>query len=390
MKIAIYGGSFNPPHLGHVYAARKAMERLEPKSFFFIPGRVPPHKALEEGSPDATERFELTRLAAASVPGAEVLDIELLRDGVSYTADTLRELSARFPKAKLTFLMGADMLLSLESWREPEVILALARIGVFARADGQEAALTEKAAFLRKEYGARIDIIPLEPLDISSSGVRALLPERKGSEFLPDAVYGRVIQKRLYGAKPALSWLRAAAYTYLDPKRVPHVQGTEQEAAHLARRWGEDESDAAEAAILHDVTKRLTGTKQLQLCDKYGIMTEPVERQNEKLLHAKTGAALSADIFGVPAHIESAIRWHTTGRPGMTTLERILYLADYIEPTRHGFEGLSELRALAYEDLDACMELGLTLSIEEVRSKGREPQEITVKARDWFSERNHG
>ena len=390
MKVAIYGGSFNPPHLGHVRAARAAMNMLAPDRLFCLPVSVPPHKTLEQGSPSPAERLELTRLAALEAPGAEVLDIELTRVGPSYTADTLRQLSGLFPGAELEFLMGTDMFLSIDGWREPQTVMELARIGVFARAGGQMPELESKAAYLRKTYGARIDLVPSDPLDISSSEIRAMLPKRQGCDYLPDAVYERIIRFRLYGAKPDLAWLRKKATTYLDPKRVPHVQGTEQEAVRLARRWGEDESDAAEAAILHDVTKRLTRTEQLQLCEKYGIMTDNCELSNEKLLHAKTGAALSADVFGVPAPIESAIRWHTTGRPGMTRLEKIIYLADYIEPTRRDFDGLNELRSLAYQDLDACMELGLVMSLREVRSKGQEPHENTAKAEAWYAERLHG
>ena len=390
MKIAIYGGSFNPPHLGHVRAARAAINTLAPDRFFFLPVSVPPHKTLEQGSPSPAERLELAKLAASEIPGAEVLDIELKRGGASYTVDTLRQLAGLFPGAELEFLMGTDMFLSIDGWREPEAVMALARVGVFARTDGEMPELASKAEVVRRTYGAYIDIIPSDPLNISSSEIRAMLPARQGCEYLPDSVYERIIRLRLYGVKPDLAWLRKKAYTYLDPRRVPHVQGTEQEAVRLARRWGEDESDAAEAAILHDVTKRLTRTEQLQLCEKYGIMADNCELSNEKLLHAKTGAALSADVFGVPANIASAIRWHTTGRPGMTRLEKILYLADYIEPTRQGFDGLNELRSLAYRDLDACMELGLALSLQEVRSKGQIPHENTARAEAWFAERLHG
>jgi nicotinate-nucleotide adenylyltransferase len=390
MKIAIYGGSFNPPHLGHVRAARAAINTLAPDRFFFLPVSVPPHKTLEQGSPNPAERLKLTKLAASEIPGTEVLDIELKRGGASYTVDTLRQLANLFPGAELEFLMGTDMFLSIDGWREPEAVMALARVGVFARMGGEMPELISKAEVVRRTYGAHIDVIPSDPLNISSSEIRTMLPARQGCGYLPDSVYEHIIRLRLYGAKPDLVWLRKKAYTYLDPRRVPHVQGTEREAVRLARRWGEDESDAAEAAILHDVTKRLTRTEQLQLCKKYGIMTDNCELSNEKLLHAKTGAALSADVFGVPANIASAIRWHTTGRPGMTRLEKILYLADYIEPTRQGFDGLDELRSLAYRDLDACMELGLALSLQEVRSKGQIPHENTTRAEAWFAERLHG
>ena len=128
-----------------------------------------------------------------------------------------------------------------------------------------------------------------------------------------------------------------------------------QEAVQLARRWGENPESAAVAGILHDITKILSYDEQLILCEKYGIILDNAEKENPKLLHAITGAAKARDLFGVSEEIYEAIRWHTTGKPDMTTLEKIIYLADYIEPTRD-FEGMDRLRALAYEDLSEAEE----------------------------------
>lgn len=385
MRVVMYGGSFNPPHSGHGRAARAAMVQLAPERFFLVPGREPPHKALAEGSPSPEERLHLTELLAGEVPGAEVLDMELRRAGASYTVDSLSELKERFPEAEIVFLVGTDMFLSLDTWREPERILRLASVGVFQRAPGERAALEEKAAYYRQSYGATVYIIESEPLEISSSELRALLPQRKGREYLPDAVYGEIIRQRLYGVKPELSWLRERALDYLDPKRVPHVLGTEEEARRLAKRWGADEEEAAEAALLHDMTKRLSREEQLRLCEKYGIMADTSETANAKLYHAVTGAALARADFGVPEPIEAAIRWHTTGRAGMRLLEKIIYLADYIEPNRHGFEGLEELRVLAYEDLDRAMLLGLELSLADIRRGGVEPHGDSLAAAEYFA-----
>ena len=386
MRVVMYGGSFNPPHRGHLRAARAAMEQLRPDTFFLVPDHEPPHKALAAGSPAPEQRRKLTELAAGELPGAEVLDIELRRQGPSYTVDTLAQLGELYPGAEIVFLVGTDMFLSLETWRAPERILAQASVGVFCRDAGQQPAIAAQAAHLRKTYGATVYVIDSEPLVISSSALRELLPRRQGREYLPEAVYEEIIRCRLYEARPELAWLRGRAHAHLAPKRVPHVLGTEQEAVRLARRWGEDEGDAAEAAILHDITKKLNRNEQLQLCERYGIITDNSEQENEKLFHAKTGAALSKDRFGVPAHIESAIRWHTTGRVGMTGLEKIVYLADYIEPSRHGFEGLEELRKLSYEDLDKAMMLGLRMSLKDLRQNGTEPQGDSVLAEAWFSE----
>lgn len=384
IDIAIYGGSFNPPHTGHVRAVRSARAQLQPHRLFLVPDYEPPHKQLDQGSPSPVQRLELTRCMARSIPGAETLDIEINRAGKSYTSDTLLEIAAKYPKCRLCFLMGTDMFLTLDEWHEPELITRLAAIGVFARSTGEREAIERKKAEVEQRYGASVIVIGSEPIDISSSELRALLPQRKGSGYIPDAVYAEIVRQRLYGARPELSWLREKAYAHLKPKRVPHVAGTEQEAVRLAKHWGEDEGDAAEAAILHDITKRLGHEEQLHLCQSYGIITDNLETANEKLLHARTGAALSKDLFGVPEHIESAIRWHTTGRPEMTRLEQIVYLADYIEPTRQGFAGLEQLRRAAYEDLDGAMALALNMSWQEVTEKGWPFHENSANAKKYY------
>ena len=152
----------------------------------------------------------------------------------------------------------------------------------------------------------------------------------------------------------------------------------------LAMRYGEDAEAAAEADILHDITKKLSYDEQLILCDKYGIILDKDQLANEKLLHAITGAAFARDVFGVSDAVYDAIRWHTTGKPDMTLLEKIIYMADYVEPTRD-FPGVEKLRALAHEDIDAAMALGLEMSLADIRSGGVAPHKDTVEAAEWYA-----
>lgn len=383
MRIAIYGGSFNPPHIGHVEAAKTLAEALKPDKLLVIPASIPPHKELDEISPDAEERLMLTKLAFAEIPGAEVLDIELRRDGKSYTAVTLEELMAAYPGSEFLFAMGTDMLLSFEEWYRFRFLIENMTLAVMARSSSDHAAILRHAEHLRREYGAKVICLDHEPRPMSSTDIRELLPRRMGASYLPDAVYGRIVQNGDYGAKAELYWLREKAYTYLKPSRVAHVAGCESEAVRLAMRWGEDPENAAEAGILHDITKKLVLSEQLILCDRYGIINDIAETENVKLLHAKTGAALARELFGISDAVYEAIRWHTTGKPDMSLLEKIVYIADYVEPNRD-FPGVEKLRELAYSDLDAAMELGLEMSLEDIRSCGQEPFEATVEAYEWY------
>lgn len=379
MTVAVYGGSFNPPHPAHVRAAKIAFEALRPDRFLVIPAAEPPHKAMAEGSPDAAERLELTRLAFQDCDWAEVSPLELERGGASYTSDTVRQLMGIYPGAELALVMGSDMLLSFEQWHESAWLLKNCRLAVVRREDGDLGELLRVSERFSAEYGARIEILDASPMPMSSSELRELLRGRRGEDVLDGAVYARIIRRRDYGARPSLSWLREQVEPWLKPSRVPHVLGCEQEAVKLARRWGEDPDEAAEAGILHDITKKLSMPEQLLLAEKYGIVFDKFERRNLKLTHAVTGAAVARDLFGVDERVYGAIRWHTTARPGMSLLEKIIYMADYIEPTRD-FPGVENLRHWAYENLDAAMVLGLEMSLEELREKGTEPHTASVNA----------
>lgn len=383
MKIAIYGGTFNPPHRGHVESLQAVYEQAKPDRVLVIPASIPPHKELAAGSPDAEERLELTRLAFKELPYAEVTDMELTRTGKSYTSDTVAELLRKYPDAELMLAMGTDMFLSFETWHEYRYLIDNVTMLVFARREGEDEKIFKYGEYLESKYGAKINYIMHDPLPISSSEIRRLLPRRLGRELLPGVVFARIVKNGDYAAKPDFPWLREQSYAYLSPKRIPHVQGCEWEAVRLAKRWGESEEDAAEAGILHDITKKLVLSEQLILSEKYGIINDTYETANVKLLHAKTGAALARDLFNISDRVYSAIRWHTTGKPDMTLLEKIIYMADYIEPNRD-FPGVDKLRKLAYEDLDAAMALGLKMSLEDIRSYEAEPYEVTVSAYEWY------
>ncbi len=383
MRIGIYGGTFSPPHMGHIYAAAKAAEQMQLDRLFIVPAGMPPHKDLPEDTPAPEERFEMARLAFSRVKCACVSDVEIKRAGKSYTVDTVLHFKAEYPDAEIVLLLGTDMLLSFETWREYKRIMEEAVIATFSRLEGDRPKTEKFSQYLRDEYGAHVEVINNETVEISSTQLRDFLPLRAGLEYVDEAVYEYIVDKRLYGVKPDFAWLRDRAKEMLDPKRVAHVNGCERTAVYLARRWGVDCDEAREAAILHDITKRLPHAEQLLLCEKYGIMIDNVEKSEPKLLHAKTGAEIARDRFAVSEAVYGAIYWHTTGREDMTQLEKIIYLADYIEPTRH-FDGLEELRDLSYSDLDAALLLGLKMSVEDLRERGKIPHERTLGAIAWL------
>lgn len=389
MKIGIYGGTFDPPHLGHMEAARAAIAALGLDKLIFIPAKQPPHKPLSELSATPEQRLAMAKLMADGLllPGvAEVSDVELQREGKSYTSDTLRALKAQYPEDELWLLMGTDMFLTLQNWHEADQIMNMAAIAAFARTESDSGEMLEvQGRYLNETYGAKVCIVQLPKIrEISSTQVR----QQKNGEGLWPPVWGYILRQGLYGVPSKMQGLsdadlRAVSYSMIRAKRIAHVRGAEQEAVRLAQCWGANAEHARRAAILHDCTKYLTLDEQLAVCEQYRVALDDMERGAVKLLHSKTGAALARYVFGEAEEVCQAICWHTTGKADMTLLEKILYIADYMEPTRD-FDGVERLRDLAYTDLDAAVLLGTEMSVEEMSRWGSPIHPNTLAARDFL------
>lgn len=389
LKIGIYGGTFDPPHLGHQVAVLAAMDHLSLDRLLLIPSQLPPHKALPAESAGQTARMDMTALMADSLgPRAEASPIEFLRPGPSYTVDTLKALRAQYPEEAFYLLMGTDMFLSFEHWKDAAAIAREVTLAPFSRQESDTAELfNRQRERLSQELGAQIEVIPLtEPYPISSTEIRRLLgsPEtqEEGGSHLWPGVYGYILNQGLYGVRVDLTQLSnaqlwAVVCSMMKAKRIPHVQGTEETAAALAERWGADAAKARRAAILHDCTKHWRLTEHLALCQTYRIPLTELERGSEKLLHAKTAAVLAEHRFGEAPEICAAIECHTTGKPDMTTLDKVLYLADYIEPHRD-FPGVEELRRLSWENLDQALRAGIETTIRELTEKKAPIHEHTL------------
>lgn len=157
----------------------------------------------------------------------------------------------------------------------------------------------------------------------------------------------------------------------LTGKRYEHTLGVEYTSCALAMRYGADVEKARVAGLLHDCAKHMTGEKLLKKCRKHDMPVNKEEEAFPELLHAKVGAYLAEHKYGVTdEEILSAITWHTTGHPDMTLLEKIVYIADYIEPNRDQAPRLPELRELAFQDIDQCLIQILSGTLSYLKEKG--------------------
>ena len=382
-RIGIYGGTYSPPHIGHIRAAEYAIEACKLDRLLLIPTGVSPHKAMAQGA-TAWDRLEMLRLSARDIARAEVSDIEVRREGSSYTVDTLRQLKAEHPDSELVLLMGTDMFTSFLSWREPEAILALATLAVFCRGERGEKARIEAQKHSLEAMGARVELVQNPVTAISSTDLRRMLIFGCADPFLMPGVGEYIRSNGLYGTGKnrknlSMEELEKEVVSLLNPNRVAHVLGCRDCAIELARLYGENEVDAARAGLLHDITKAIDGPLQLTLCAEYGIVLDTFSRAFPKTLHALTGSLVAGRIFGENENVVSAICHHTTGRANMTLLEKIIYIADYVERNRN-FPGVEEMRALAYRDLDAAVLMGLESAVAHVKRQGQDLAPATLEA----------
>jgi nicotinate-nucleotide adenylyltransferase len=194
--IGILGGTFNPPHMGHLVMAQEALDQLDLDRVVLMPVAVPPHKEARE-DPGGAARLELCRLAVAGDERLEVSSLEVDRGGASFTVDTLKELHDVEPEHELTFIVGGDMAQSLPAWREPETILALARLAVAEREGVRREDIARRLESLHD--GSRVVFFDMPRIDISSSSIRRRVAEGRPVRYLvPDAVAEAIAEQGLY------------------------------------------------------------------------------------------------------------------------------------------------------------------------------------------------
>ena len=390
-RIGIYGGTFNPPHIGHIRAAGYAVDSLQLTKLLMIPSCISPHKTLPEDSPSPEQRTQMLRLSVGNNKKIEISDLELRRGSVSYTYETVAEVRKLYPNAEILLFMGTDMFLSFDSWKNPDLILQNAALAVFYRGDPNEIPkIQEKKAFF-EEKGATVYLVENPVTEISSTDLRRMLVFDCAGPFLSPGILEYIQANGLYGAGKSyqnlpIEELEAVVTALLKPSRVAHVLGCRQTAKELAKIHGADPTDAQRAALLHDITKALDGDHQLTLCREYGINLDDFSANNPKTLHALTGSLVAKRIFGENEAVVAAIRSHTTGKADMNTLQKIIYVADYMEPNRD-FPGVEQLRQLAYTDLDGALKLGLTMTLQLLMEQGRDISPESRQALEFLSKK---
>ena len=372
-KIALFGGTFDPIHNGHIRLAAEFARRLKLDKVILMPTYVPPHKVKPEMAP-AADRLEMCRLAAGNDPLFTVSDLEISRGGASFTADTLETLCGQYPEARGYLITGADMFLTMGTWWRFEDIAATAVLCAAPRDGVSMAELEAYAARLEAEGAVcALENIPLTPL--SSTEIREKL--RRGEavdQLVPAAVAGYIAAKRLYTEGEETRLNRDEQFIEiirgrLTPARFRHSLAVAEEAERLAKKYGADPARARTAGILHDILKDAGEDAQLQIFQDFAILLDNVEQQAPKLWHARAGALFIEKVLGVTdPDILAAVRYHTTARAGMSPLEKVLFIADFTSADRD-YKDVDVMRRLADEGLSQAMLYALSYTIRDLVKK---------------------
>lgn len=392
MRIGVYGGSFDPVHNGHIAMINSALKSGYIDCVIVVPSVRNSFKLYANKLPPPYRYYMVKEtVEGLGIKNCFVSDIEFGIEGVSYTAVVLEKLSSegyirdflisngvKRKKAEdeheFFWIMGSDTLGTFETWYKPEEILRYASLLAASR-PGDDTDVDKAAESIRKNLGGKVEIFRLHGVECSSSDIT------NSGDFseVPEPAIKFIRKHALYTENTKLEGVSEDAwknffeysvrmYHILGAKRLLHTLNVGYLSAHYADVYGCDKDKALIAGALHDCAKELPAEEQYELAVRYAG-----ERFTaKKLLHSPAGATFANETFGVDdREILDAICYHTTGRSRMSVLEKIVYLADKIEPARD-YTDLKPIRAAAEYDLDEAMRMTSSSVKEKFLSQGRE------------------
>ena len=401
-RIGILGGSFDPVHIGHVALAHDALHQAGLDQVLLIPARLQPFK--QERTPASGEdRMKMLDLALADEPGIKPCSYELEQEGVSYTYLTMRALQQRFgPEAKLYFITGADSILKLDTWMHADELLSRYAFIVGSRPGYLDEDMDESIERIRREHGTEIIVISNKPFDISATEIRNRLARGESTDGLILGTVAEYIREHgLYKAEHAplstddgqpLEELNDKGLTFirreLKHSRFEHTMRVRDTAIQLAKQYGANAAKAETAAIFHDMAKNMTVEEMNEQVRTFGLDEKYIDNPN--LAHSKIARCLMERDFSITDEdILNAVSYHTTGRAGMSLLEKVVFLADAIEPGR-SYPSVEMIRNTAKTDLDKACLCMLERTVSYLKKKGTFIDTDTTDALEYlkYKERN--
>ena len=362
MRIGIMGGSFDPIHFGHLLAGQQVLESHSLDKVVFMPAGRPVLKQDKEMA-SAEDRYAMCVLACAGNPRFEVSRIEIERQEVTYTIDTMQELHKLYPQAEFFFILGTDAMASFPKWRGSAQILELCSLVEVSRSK----------------------------LDISSTEIRKKLAQGKSVEYLVHSGVADYIRaRRLYAG--VLVKLKEKLAMELSRPRYLHSLSVMETAVKLARHYGMDEGmveKARIAGLMHDCAKHICDELRFdELNEICGNSLDLFFKNQPALAHSYVGAVIARRDYGLDdPEILDAIAHHIFGEVGMNLLDKIINVADFIEPTRFQNDIRKKITQLAYEDIDKAM-IAMLEFIEDFNLARKRPiYSKGVKVKEYLNEK---
>ncbi len=371
MKVAIFGGSFNPVHNEHINIVKAAINELSLDKVIIMPSNITPAKNGRMFA-SARDRLNMCKLAFKSVPETEVSDFEIEQSGVSYSYLTCRRFVKRYPDAERYFIVGGDMFENFHKWKYPEEILKCVTLAVCARGCGDRLNTAVKDFYSR--FKKEVSLFGYVGKNVSSTRIRvyaALCESITG--LVNDEVAQYIADNSLYyiyGAKDVKKTL--------SQYRWRHTVGVAVTAAENCTRYNVAERDAVTAALFHDCGKELDPSP---FCVPDNVPLPVV--------HQYIGAQLAEKVYRIDdKNVLDAIKYHCSGRDNMSPLEKLIYLSDMVEEGRD-YDGVNELRSLFQTDKEEAFYSALEQQFERLKTSGLPVYRLTQKAYEYAKEQRN-
>ncbi len=395
-RLGIYGGTFDPYHVGHHAAATAFVDIMSLDKLLLIPAKIPPHKQMRQDD-DPYRRLEMLTAQYGEDGVICPCDYELRQDGVSYTVYTLSHFS-KFAD-RIFMLVGTDMFLTLDRWYQADKIFSLCAVVCFGReGDGRRyGEIMAKKTEYERLFDAKILVPDYSPIEISSTYVREMLESGQDTHSLvPDKIAEYIRSCGMYRiyTEDDIKYIKDRLGQYISGHRLQHSLSVEECADRICAVQGiggQMRMKIRIGALLHDIAKAHDGD-QLSLSQRLGANPTAEDIKAPATLHALNGAYLARRDFinTVDDEIFGMIRYHCTGKANMTVGEKIVFLADYIEPGRDNaacvrvrntyFDNNNE-KNLQYR-LDTAVFLAYDLTVGYLESKGGFIHTDTLLGRD--------
>lgn len=369
-KIGIFGGTFSPVHNEHIAIARQAIKELQLDKLYIVPTFMPPHKSKAPISGE--HRLNMLKLAFSDMEKVEINEYELNSLGKSYTYLTVSHFKELHKDAQLYFIVGGDMLTDFKTWKNPEIIMDKCDLAVFNRDDFYTDYTLENELFIKRFNKGYIKL-NYNGKGVSSTRIRVYSMLNLSLDGqVPKSVEEYIIKNDIYKGDFIADFIKTA----LPEKRLIHTAEVAVSALSKAKELGLSEDKVLTTSLLHDCAKYLdkSAFKGFELPSD---VPKPVE-------HAFLGAFVAEKVLNITdQEIIDAIRYHTSGKANMTTLSKLVFVADMVERGRD-YEGVEKLRELFNKDFERCFIECLIEEVEHLKNKKSVIYVETLNAYDYY------